>query len=208
MLEICEEGRNLMLSFKLFPTNVYVREDCKIDNKKLSEIIFKKEKTEPSSNISNVGGWQSKTNLYKDERFSEILKEVALCFQETIYEQINYKTGDTLIHGMWGNVNRYKDYNLTHSHGEAEWSFVYYVKVPKNSGNLVLVDPRVRRPESTTKGLIENHKNSFTHDIFLATPKEGHLILFPAWLEHYVECNESKQPRISIAGNVEMRNEI
>ena len=35
MLEICEEGRNLMLSFKLFPTNVYVREDCEIDYKKL-----------------------------------------------------------------------------------------------------------------------------------------------------------------------------
>ena len=195
-----------MLSLKLFPTDVYVREDCEIDNKKLSKIILEKEKTEPSRNISNVGGWQSEMNLYKDERFSEILKEVALCFHETIYEQINYKPGDTLIEGMWANVNRYKDYNLTHSHGEAEWSFVYYVKVPKNSGNLVLVDPRVRRPQSTIKGLMENHDNLFTHDIFLATPTIGKMILFPPWLEHYVECNESKEPSISISGNVEMRN--
>ena len=198
-----------MLFLKLFPTDVYVRKDCKIDHKKLSKIILEKEKTEPSRNISNVGGWQSETNLHKDERFSEILKEVGQCFQETIDEQTNYKTGlYTVIDGMWANANRYRDYNLTHEHGNCEWSFVYYVKVPKNSGNLVLVDPRTRRPRSVIKGWIENHNNPFTHDIFRAIPTTGMMILFPGWLEHYVEYNSSKQPRISISGNVEMRNEI
>ena len=52
----------------------------KIDHKKLSKIILEKEKTEPSRNISNMGGWQSEKSLYKDERFSEILKEVELFF--------------------------------------------------------------------------------------------------------------------------------
>ena len=195
-----------MLSLKLFPTDVYVREDCEIDNKKLSKIILEKEKTEASKNISCVGGWQSEKNLHKDEKFSEILKEVGLCFQETIFEQTNYKKElATLIKGMWVNVNRYRDYNLTHEHGESEWSFVYYVKVPKNSGNLVLVDPRVRRRNNAIKEFIENHANPFTHDIFKVQPPQGSLILFPAWLEHYVEYNSSKQPRISISGNVEMR---
>ena len=109
---------------------------------------------------------------------------------------------------MWVNVNRYRDYNLTHTHGKTEWSFVYYVKVPEKSGNLVLVDPRVRRLNSVVNGFIENHDNPFTHDIFIATPEEGLLILFPGWLEHYVQYNSSKQPRISISGNVEMGNKI
>ena len=91
---------------------------------------------------------------------------------------------------------------------KTEWSFVYYVKVPKKSGNLVLVDPRVRRLNSVVNGFIENHDNPFTHDIFIATPEEGLLILFPGWLEHYVQYNSSKQPRISISGNVEMGNKI
>ena len=48
-------------------------------------------------------------------------------FEETIYKQTNYKKGVyTVIDGMWANVNRYRDYNLTHSHG-GEWSFVYYI---------------------------------------------------------------------------------
>ena len=197
-----------MLRLRLFPTDVYVKEDCKLDHKELGKIILEKEKTEPSNNISNAGGWQSESNLHKDERFSEIVKEVALSFQETIYEQINYKDGDTLIEGMWANVNRYRDYNLAHTHGNCEWSFVYYVKVPKNSGNLVLVDPRVRRPQGVVKSLTKNHNNLFTHDIFVAKLTQGHLILFPSWVDHYVQSNLSKQPRISIAGNVEMRSEI
>ena len=196
-----------MLSLKLFPTDVYVRKDCEIDNKKLSKIILEKEKTEPSRNASNADGWQSSFSLHKDEKFLEILKEVGLCFQETIYEQTNYKKGlDTLIEGMWANVNRYRDYNLAHAHGESEWSFVYYVKVPNNSGNLVLVDPRVRRQNSVVKEFIENHDNPFTHDIFITIPEEGKLILFPGWLEHYVQSNASKQPRISISGNIKMEN--
>ena len=206
MLEICEEGRNLMLSLKLFPTDVYVRTDCKIDYKKLSKIILEKEKTEPSRNISTAGGWQSDKNLYEDEKFLEILKEVGKSFEETIYKQTNYKKGVyTVIDGMWANVNRYRDYNLTHSHG-GEWSFVYYIKIPKDSGNLIFTDPRIRRQNSVVKGFIDNHNNSFTHDIYIATPEEGNLILFPAWLEHYVQFNTSKQPRISISGNVEIRN--
>ena len=198
-----------MLSLKLFPTDVYVRDGCEIDNKKLSKIILEKEKTEPSNNISNKGGWQSESNLHTDEKFSEILKEVGLCFHETIYEQTNYKNGlYTIIDGMWANVNRYRDYNLTHDHGEIEWSFVYYVKVPEKSGKLVFVDPRVRRLNSVVRGWIANHNNPFTHDIFKAIPEEGLLILFPGWLEHYVQYNSSTQPRISISGNVKMRNKI
>ena len=195
-----------MLSLKLFPTDVYIQETKKIDNEKISKIILEKEKTEPSNNISNKGGWQSESNLHTDEKFSEILKEVELCFHEIIYEQTNYKKGVyTLIVGMWANVNRYKDYNSSHTHNECEWSFVYYVKVPKNCGSLVLVDPRIRRSASVIREFIENHDNPFTHDIFIAQPPQGSLILFPAWLEHYVEYNSSKQPRISISGNVEMR---
>ena len=197
-----------MLRLRLFPTDVYVREDCKIDHKKLSNIILEKKKTEPSNNISNAGGWQSESNLHKDEMFSEIVREVALSFQETIYEQINYKDGETRIEGMWANVNMYRDYNLAHIHGNCEWSFVYYVKVPKNSGNLVLVDPRIRRAPSDVRGLIKNHDNLFNYDIFEAPLIQGNLILFPGWLDHYVQSNLSKQPRISIAGNVAMRSEI
>ena len=196
-----------MICLKLFPTDIYVREDCDIDNKKLGKIIFEKEKTEPPRNISNAGGWQSEKFLYKDERFSEILKVVEQCFQDTIYRQTNYKRGVyNAIDQMWANVNRYRDYNLTHAHGNYEWSFVYYIKTPKDSGKIVFIDPRIRRPERATTGFIENFNNPFTHDNWSAIPATGTMILFPGWLEHYVQFNTTQHPRISISGNIKMRS--
>ena len=42
-----------MLSLKLFPTDVYVRKDCKIDHKKLSKIISSKKPEIIEINLRN-----------------------------------------------------------------------------------------------------------------------------------------------------------
>ena len=37
---------------------------------------------------------------------------------------------------IWANINNKEDYNISHTHPYSHYSGVYYVKVPKNSGNL------------------------------------------------------------------------
>ena len=197
-----------MQVLNLFPTDIYVEENTEIDNKKISKIILEKEKIEPSRNITNRGGWQSNDDLHKDKRFSEILESISKYFQ-LIRKNYSYVDGlEVVVINMWANVNRYKDYNIAHIHPGTDWSFVYYVKTPKDSGNLTFLDPRIRRDKVQNVGLIKNYNNPFIHDIYFVEPAEGKFVIFPFYLEHFVEPNLTKESRISISGNVEIRNKI
>ena len=38
-------------------------------------------------------------------------------------------------------------------------------------------------------------------------PEEGHLVIFPAWLNHYTTPNTSDDVRISISGNLKIKDD-
>ena len=193
----------------LFPTNVYVEENSDIDNKKLSKIILEKEKTESSmTGKSNQGGWHSSDDLFNDERFSKII-EYSTAYVRQICQHNNYKEDfKIMLDNMWAIVNRHKDYNITHIHENVDWSFVYYVKVPKNSGNLIFLDPRIRRIKDRSTSFIKNYDNPFTHSIYFFSPLEGKFVIFPSYLEHYVEFNTTNKPRICISGNIKIEETL
>ena len=188
-----------MTPLSLFPTDVYVET---INIIPLDDIILKMSVTEPSRKVTNMGGWQSNDVLHEHKAFSKLVDAVSICFL-SIGEKYRYekKCGIT---NMWANVNRYKDYNKAHIHTGTQWSFVYYVKVPDDSGNLVFVDPRIRRISSAHEGINESYDNPFTHDLYVLTPLPGTLVFFPSYLEHYVEGNSNDIPRISISGNIKV----
>ena len=188
-----------MTPLSLFPTDVYVET---INIIPLDDIILKMSVTEPSRKVTNMGGWQSNDALHEHKAFSKLVDAVSICFL-SIGEKYRYekKCGIT---NMWANVNRYRDYNKAHIHTGTQWSFVYYVKVPDDSGNLVFVDPRIRRISSAHEGINESYDNPFTHDLYVLTPLPGTLVFFPSYLEHYVEGNSNDIPRISISGNIKV----
>ena len=191
-----------MQTLNLFPTDVYIEENNEIDNKKISKIILEKEKIEPSREMTNQGGWQSNDDLHEDKRFSEILESINEYFQ-LIRQHTNYEDHlSVVLDNMWANVNRYKDYNTQHNHPLSDWSFVYYVKVPKDCGNLIFVDPRIRRDKAFHDRFIKNYDNPFTHSIYFVNPLVGKFVIFPSYLEHCVEFSKTNKPRISISGNI------
>ena len=99
--------------FKLFPTDVYIEKNTEIDNKKISEVILKKEKVESSRELTNRGGWQSNDNLHTDKNFSEILENFVDSFQ-SICNNYGYRNElEWYVTNMWANVNRYRDYNTS-----------------------------------------------------------------------------------------------
>ena len=84
-----------------------------------------------------------------------------------------------------------ESYNKQHLHPNSQWSGVYYVRVPKNSGSLFVEDPSPgpnirmpRRLKGIPRGLWR---------VVLYPAIEGQMIMFPAWLSHGVEMNESKE---------------
>ena len=76
-------------TISLFPVEIFKTQIDDIDNKKLSDIVYEKEKNEISGQKPNMGGWRSLGNLIEDKRFIKILENVDKAFQ-TVYERKNY----------------------------------------------------------------------------------------------------------------------
>jgi uncharacterized protein (TIGR02466 family) len=77
---------------------------------------------------------------------------------------------------------------------------VYYIKAPKNSGHLKIDDPRsvasMTRPRQKDG---EKPARLFRETNY--EPIAGRLIMFPGWLVHCVDPNESNDIRISVSFN-------
>lgn len=154
------------------------------------DYILELEKNEPCEKKSNIGGFQSRDNLHKDSIFQELignLNNIVLTSLNINPEIVN----NLAIDSMWANVNRYRDFNLGHIH-QGVLSGVFYLNVPDSSGSLVFCNPSVRAELSP---LIEKE--------YKIQPQNYACILFPSWLEHYVEPNlNEKENRISISFNL------
>jgi len=173
----------------LFETPIwgFVLNDQNLQTLDYSEYILDLADTEQSETKSNMGGWQSRDNLYQDPIFQEFNQAIVSIAKNVLQE---YTQREPYIQSMWANINVKGDYNAHHTH-EGELSGVYYCQVPKNPGRLVLVNPVVRSYISVVK-----------NNNFHINPERLALIMFPSWLEHYVESNQSDDSRISISFNI------
>lgn len=145
---------------------------------------------EPSVTKSNSGGgWQSRDNLHEDPIFREFVNNILL---KSIASNIlkEYNISDFKLQSMWANVNGKHSFNYHHTH-EGYLSGVFYLKVPENSGRLVFTNPAIRSEMHPIR--CPNYK---------IQPQPLACIVFPSWLEHYVEPNQSDDTRISISFNI------
>ena len=131
---------------------------------------------------SNKGGWQSNSDIQLHPSFQDLINFI-LSISSPIYKHNNYK-----IDEMWINISSFGCYNGLHSHSSynnkpSNLSGVLYLKVPKDSGNIVFYDP-----------FDMNKAINFS-------PEEKMIIIFPDQLLHSVEPNQSDEDRISIAFN-------
>ncbi len=111
----------------------------------------------------------------------------------------------------WGNVNRLGDYHDPHNHPHAYLSGTYYVRVPDKrvtTGNradlrpgcITFYDPR----GAANMGAIRDDPQ--VEPEFTVSPRPGLILLWPAFLLHYVHPNLSEEPRISISFNLMVRD--
>jgi uncharacterized protein (TIGR02466 family) len=96
----------------------------------------------------------------------------------------------------WVNLHDRGGFNFLHVHEGSLLSGSFYLQVPPGSGRFVFRDPRPGVVHGYVKGAVPNGYS----DIQL-TPEAGLMVLFPCWMEHYVEPHDSDQPRITIAFN-------
>ena len=110
----------------------------------------------------------------------------------------------------WANINRFGDYHDYHNHPHAYLSGTYYVSVPTKReniesrsdarpGRLTLYDPRACANMTAIKG------DPYIDPEYTVTPTAGMILLWPAFVNHFVHPNLSKQPRLSISFNVMLK---
>lgn len=103
--------------------------------------------------------------------------------------QKEFVRNQTRKYDIWASVHHNCVAHLRHTHEYCVVSGVYYVKTPKETGKLLLHDPRGPLPP-------------FDKSIIKLSPKSGDILMFPSWLIHEVSPTEGDSERISIAWNV------
>lgn len=185
--------------FSIFQVPVwgYVLNDQKYHNFDYIQRLLELEEKETSSKKSNFGGFQTRDNINETEGvFRELILLINKIANDCFLNFIKTRSLHTKIYNevkvteMWGNINYPNSFNGAHTHSGLI-SGVFYCQVSENSGNLVLINPAVR-----SDGHILRESN------FTITPQPLALIMFPSWLEHYVEPNRSSDTRISISFNI------
>ena len=120
-------------------------------------------------------------NIYLDVSKIPELEIIVNAAMDNASNILNIETGK-LVSGFWLNAMGAGDVTTAHTHDDDDelLSCVYYIKVPENSGNLIIID----------KG-----------EKIILEPKEGMFVFFSPDTLHEVSKNESDQPRLSIAFN-------
>ena len=103
------------------------------------------------------------------------------------------------INSMWAIINTGGAANHRHQHSNCTISGAYYVRAPKNSGDIIFYDPR---PAPVYTYPIAVNPNLLNAQVNGISPKEGALVLFPSYLDHSVNENLSNEERIVISFNI------
>mgnify|MGYP001377518579 FL=1 len=168
-----------------------------LDNEAMYKKIKELENTTDSVYLSNLGGFQSATDRFDMMTTDPVFQPLRNLILHVIEKELNFKAKKFEVDRMWCNVNTRDDFNMIHSHGQFQFSGAYYVKAPKDSGQIVFRDPR---PAAITNEFVTSQFNG--GEVYRIEPEEGKLLIFPSYLDHMVMPSKSDDDRVSISWNI------
>ena len=178
------------LSFFPQPIFKYKVNDFKNFNEKLSTYIYDLKENDKNGILrSNKGGWHSKPFNLKDPT--------------SIQHKFLLEPKRVICTEMWAIINKKNNFNAIHTHPNSYLSAAYYVKAPNNCGKFIVENPHSISRHSYPA--LEK-KTNFNIKVAKLEIEEGDLLLFPAYLPHGVEENESDEDRIVISFNININN--
>mgnify|MGYP003654545224 FL=1 len=186
-----------MIREEFFPTSVYGK-DIQIDNDRLAQHIISWSNQDQGVQKTNYKGWHSTTDMANKGEYQLLVNELNTMCKEVFNEE--WLDREPVLGNMWANINPKDGMNQPHIHPNSLFSGVYYVKSNPQAGRLKIYDPR---PGSQI--VMPNRKQGkppkhLWRDANI-DPIPGRIIMFPAWLWHSVEPNQSNDLRISISFN-------
>ena len=190
----------------LFPTVVHevtVKNFKSIKKDLVNYVYEQKQRDSQGVSFSNVGGWQSGPSY---SNFDNILLTT---ITETLIPYFSNNVLDMSkkiqYNGLWMNINRKGDYNTSHDHAMCHLAGVFWLKTPKNCGNIHFFSPHSFTHGSEMQRYTEDfQKKTNVYSSYWFSPVEGSILVFPACLIHRVDSNQSDEDRISASFNLEL----
>lgn len=187
---------NMMRMTQLFSTPVWTKE-LNIDLDPVKKLCLElKENDFPNRVLSNVGGWQSNNiNLNNYDELKELKEELDIALEDlsiTIHPNFRCR-----LDNAWININEKGHHNSRHVHPVTAIAGTFYVQTTPDAGAIVFYKETEQRHYPF---------NSFNSPMFATEinlePQNNLLVLFPSWVDHWVNPSESDIPRISISFNI------
>ncbi len=174
-----------------------------VNEEMYSYIKGKQSEDKVGINKSNIKGWHSEDFELNDKEPQNFISFILPAIEQVMID-MNWEKQKQIakINNMWAIINTGGAANLRHQHGNSTISGAYYVRAPRNSGDIVFYDPRpapvYSHPNVVEPNLLNTQINSIN-------PKEGLLVLFPSYLDHSVNENFSNEERIVISFNIRIQ---
>ena len=187
-----------MIKAAYFPTIIYAK-DVQLDNRLFEREVIEWSKKDKGIRRTNMIGWHSTTEMHQIPVFKPLVDELFKMQMEIYREELLSR--EPIIGNMWANINPPGGYNRPHIHPNSHFSGVYYIKAPQNSGEIVFNDPRSAAHMVMPERVKDIKPPSHLWREVRVNPLEGRMLMFPSWLWHCVEPNESNDIRISVSFN-------
>ena len=191
----------------LFPVPIfhYKLENYKETNKELLNYILELQKNDKIGNThSNRGGWHSQNfDIVNQGPPINFLNKIKDYLKHIISNEFGWKyvPNKQRIVAMWAIINKKNSFNVAHNHQNCYFGSAYYVKKPKNSGDITFFDPKQAKTHRFPK--VEKY-TEYSSETVTIKPEEGDLLIFPSYLYHSVGENLSEDDRVVISFNVDI----
>ena len=153
--------------------------------------------------IPTAVSWQSQQQLHELTELDPLMS----CIRSAAHKALrflNIGLTDIEVTGCWANVMAVGASHHMHSHPNNYLSGVYYVRAPPGANTINFHDQRLQaniiRPPIT-------QLSARNTDQVVVEVTDGTLLLFPSYMQHSVDPNDSSELRISISFNL-MFNEF
>jgi uncharacterized protein (TIGR02466 family) len=184
----------------LFPTFVWKMQLAKelhetLDSRIL-EMLVRMRRNDPP--VAAAEAWQSVQTLHKLEDFHELMECIDTATKSIMkFLRVGYDAFE--VTACWANIYAVRAAHRAHSHPNNYLSGVYYVSTRTGADTINFHDPRIQT------GIIRPPVTELTSgntDEVVVRVHNGTLLLFPSFLQHSVDPNQSDADRVSISFNI------
>jgi uncharacterized protein (TIGR02466 family) len=185
-------------SHDLFPTRIWQAELAHLTGELagwVQEVLALRATSPKAAGRTNRQGWNSEDMRVLERPAFAVLRTAIRAACSAALQEMGQGAREFDLQS-WVNLHDRGGFNFLHLHEGSLLSGSFYLQVPPGSGDFVFRDPRPGVLHGSFKGGLPN-----CHSDVHLTPSAGLLVLFPCWMEHYVEPHVSDTPRITIAFN-------